>query len=198
RTDDAAAPLVLTGIAIGLAIGTKASLLVPTATIWLAIVIGRLVRLPRGPVGREGPLRFDLRAAARAGVLSAIPAVAFGGFWYLKNIVVFGNPVWPFRLGPLPRVADLSTITQTPRGLVGLPEIVAILRSWIAEVGVTSYPYDPRVGGMGLAWSVLLVLAAIGLFRADRPLRPYVWVLLGSMVLTLVTMPMGWWPRLAL
>jgi hypothetical protein len=199
--DDATVPLLLTGVAMGLAVGTKASMAIPAAAIWLAIVIGRLVvrRRPaaEGPAGRP-PISLRVRSAARAAVVAGVPTAVFGGTWYLKDLVVFGNPIWPFRVGPFPGLGDFSMITQTPRGLAGLPGIVAILRSWTADPGVTTYPYDTRIGGFGVAWVVLIVLAGIGLVLADRAVRPYVAVVLGAMVLTLVTMPMGWWPRLTL
>ncbi len=66
-------PLVLGGVAAGLAIGTKLSLVVPA----VALTAGVVVLVPRRSWLWVGPLAFA------------------GGFWYLRNLIAVGNP-FPF------------------------------------------------------------------------------------------------------
>ncbi|HEX2755944.1 MAG TPA: hypothetical protein VHM48_10795 [Candidatus Limnocylindrales bacterium] len=190
RWPDARVPIVLTGVAIGLAVGTKLSMAVPGAAIALAIVLAGAVRV--------GPGASRLWPAVRNGLLVGLPAVVLGGYWYAKNLLVFGNPFWPFDVGPFHGLGDFRLITQTPDEFVGLPAFVAILRSWFADIGLRSYDYDNRIGGFGVVWSLCLVLAVVGFARSRPALRPYVALVAAAMALTVLTMPMGWWPRYTL
>ena len=76
--------LAVAGMSAGLAAGTKLSFLAPV----LALFVGVAVIAGRG--GR-------LRAAA----WFAIPALAAGGYWYLRNLIAVGNPIPYTGFGPL-------------------------------------------------------------------------------------------------
>lgn len=181
--------VVLAGIAMGLAVGTKLSMAIPMATIAAVLVA-------RG--GGAATWRARARAGARIAALIAVPALALGGYWYLKNLLIFGNPFWPFDLGPFRGIGDFALIIQTPAGLVGDAAPVAILRSWFADFGARSYLYDTRIGGFGLVWGLLLVLAVVGIARTERAVRGFAAALAAAMLVTLLIMPMGWWPRYTL
>jgi hypothetical protein len=78
-------PLVVAGLAAGLAAGTKLNFLLPAAV----LVLGLVVVAPRGA---------RLRALAAAG----LAALAGGGYWYLRNLLHTGNPLpWVHHLGPI-------------------------------------------------------------------------------------------------
>lgn len=79
-------PTVVAGIAAGLALGTKLAVAVPVAILTVGIVV----------------LAFRARRRVVA-VAWAVPLVATGGYWFVRNWVVADNPL-PFfeiRLGPL-------------------------------------------------------------------------------------------------
>jgi hypothetical protein len=85
--------LAAAGLAAGLAAGTKFTVLAMAAALSLAVVA-------LAPAGRR-------RAAAAWWFL---PALAGGGFWYLRNLIVAGNP--------LPMVAHLGPLALPhPEGL---------------------------------------------------------------------------------
>jgi hypothetical protein len=77
--------LVVVGLAVGLAAGTKLNLLLPAGV----LVAGLVVVAPRG--GRW-----------RALVASGLAALTAGGYWYLRNLAHTGNPLpWVKHLGPI-------------------------------------------------------------------------------------------------
>ena len=77
--------LVVTGLAAGLAAGTKLNFLLPAAV----LVLGLGAIAPRG---------LRLRAFLAAG----LAALAGGGYWYLRNLAHAGNPLpWVHDLGPI-------------------------------------------------------------------------------------------------
>ena len=78
-------PLAAAGLATGLAVGTKSTALAMAAALTVAVVV-------LAPAGRR-------RAAAAWWFL---PALAGGGYWYLRNLVAAGNPLPQLEsLGPI-------------------------------------------------------------------------------------------------
>jgi uncharacterized membrane protein len=145
-------PLAAAGLAAGLAIGAKATVLAMV----VALSVGVVVLAQRG------------RRSAAAGWWFA-PLFAGCGFWYLRNLLVAGNP--------LPQVEKL--------GPVGLPHPEQVQRAW-PDYSVLHYATDTSVWrdyfgpGMELALGSLWPLAvcaavaggALALFAAgDRVLR---------------------------
>ena len=86
-----AGALLLCGIASGLLAGTKYHFLLPLTALWPLVFLG----LRHEPVRSRGLLRI--------GLLFALPAIALCVYWYLRNLLALGNPVYPYglSLGPL-------------------------------------------------------------------------------------------------
>jgi hypothetical protein len=79
-------PLAAAGLATGLAVGTKSTAVAMAAALTVAAIA-------LAPSGRR-------RAAA---AWWSLPALAGGGFWYLRNLIAAGNPLPQLtRLGPIP------------------------------------------------------------------------------------------------
>jgi hypothetical protein len=91
--------LAVAGLAVGLAAGTKVTALAMAAALSVAVLV-------LAPVGRR-------RVAA---VWWFVPALLAGGYWYLRNLVVAGNP--------LPAVEGLGPISlpHPERLQVGRPD----------------------------------------------------------------------------
>lgn len=179
--------LVLTGLAFGLAAGTKLTMLVPLGVLGLAILA---VGLRRG-----------------SGLVTTVsilaPAALVGGYWYVRNLVTFGNPVWPFRVGPLPGLGTIEQlIVQVPKKLEGLGPLESLVASWTADPSIRAYSYDTRVGGLGVIWVPLLALGLVGVGILVRDRRRgscgLLALVLAPALVTLAIMPMNWWPRLTL
>jgi hypothetical protein len=88
ETDDphlSTGALLVSGLAAGLAAGTKLNFLLPAAI----LVLGLALLAPRG-------------ARAKALGLSGLAALAGGGYWYLRNLIHTGNPLpWIHDIGPI-------------------------------------------------------------------------------------------------
>ncbi len=191
RERDGSAALLL-GVAGGLALGTKGTnvlLVAPVLTV-AGIVLLRDLLARRGQ-GIGAPI-------ARLGLL-VLPVLALGASWYLKNAVEFGNPLYPFAMGPLPGPTTLTDFAFVPRQLEGKSWLGQVLASWIADWHLTHYAYNVRPGGLGRAWPLVLPIAALGVavLARRRRMAPLAIVVLPAVVVLLI-MPMPWYARLTL
>jgi 4-amino-4-deoxy-L-arabinose transferase-like glycosyltransferase len=184
--------VLLLGVASGLALGTKGSnaLLVGPVVAVAGLVL--LVELARGrPAGRR-------EAVLRLAVF-AVPLFVIGGSWYFKNIVQFGNPLYPFAIGPLRGVTTLADFQLAPEQLERRSYLGKLVTSWTWDWRLSQYPYNVRPGGLGRAWPLILAGATAGgaLLAARRS-----WAVLALVVapaaVTLAIMPMNWYARLTL
>jgi hypothetical protein len=137
--------LLLVGLAIGLAAGTKLNFLLPAAV----FVLGLTALAPRG--------RRWTTLACSGGM-----ALAGGGYWYLRNLIHTGNPLpWIHHLGPI----DLPS----PEQALGGREAHSVL-SYLADGSVWSEWFLPGLhGGLWTIWPLLGAAALAGLILALVP-----------------------------
>jgi hypothetical protein len=147
--------LLLVGLAIGLAAGTKLNFLLPAAV----LVLGLTALAPSG--------RRWTTLACSGGM-----ALAGGGYWYLRNLVHSGNPLpWIHHLGPI----DLPS----PEQALGGREAHSVF-SYLTDGSVWSEWFLPGLhGGLWAIWPLLgaaalagLVLALVPLFRHKASTPP--------------------------
>lgn len=188
-----ASTALLLGIAGGLALGSKGTNVLLVAPI---LGVAGLFLLRDALVGEN--LRGLARRLAPVVALSA-PVVLIGLSWYVKNILVFGNPLYPFSMGPLPGVTTLADFSLSPPELEGQGTVQQLVTSWTADWHLTRYAYNIRPGGLGRAWPLELAVAVVGAGLLVRRRR---WGALGLVVapavVTLLVMPMPWYARLTL
>jgi Dolichyl-phosphate-mannose-protein mannosyltransferase len=135
---EARAPLVLAGVAAGLAIDIKLSLLVPALALVAALIVAE-------PAGRR-----------RSAVLwLGTPFVAAGAYWYVRNLVATGSP-FPFhRLGPLPAAHHPANGTDVA------------LSHYLTDVSIWRHRFvHDLVVAMGRVWPLVLVVGLGGLVLA--------------------------------
>jgi 4-amino-4-deoxy-L-arabinose transferase-like glycosyltransferase len=194
RGERDAACVLLLGLAAGLAIGAKGTNLVLVSPGLIAAGVVLLKdACDRARSGRE-----IARTIVQFGLL-ALPILVLGVSWYAKNWLVYGNPVYPFAMGPFPGPTTLTEFTFTPPQLEGKNWIGQLVTSWTADWGLRRYPYNVRPGGLGAAWPAIIAIAVAGLvlLARRRAVAPIALVLIPAAV-TLATMPMPWYARLTL
>ncbi len=131
--------LLVTGLAAGLAAGTKLNFLLPAAVLVLGLAA-------IAPWGR----RWGSLAAA------GLAALAGGGYWYLRNLVHTGNPLpWVHHLGPISLPA--------PSQALGGREAHSVV-GYLNNGGVWSDWFLPGLhGGFWIFWPLLGAAALLGL-----------------------------------
>ncbi len=131
--------LIVTGLAAGLAAGTKLNFLLPCAV----LVFGLVAIAPRG---------LRLRALLAAG----LAALAGGGYWYLRNLAQAGNPLpWIHHLGPIS--------LPSPGQSLGGREAHSVL-GYLGDTAVWSDWFLPALhDGLWIVWPLLGLAALAGL-----------------------------------
>jgi len=166
------------GCALGLALGSKgtAVVLIPLVPLLLGIYWGRAVR------------RFGI--SARRGVVF-IGLVLFGaflvaGYWYLRNYIHTGSPLYPIGLRVAGRTVfpGVEVSSQFPPPDTPLikewPQILRVLYSWLdnpAEWHLALTEVSHNSGGLGLLWlfggvPALIWLLVIVIRRRPEVLSP--------------------------
>jgi hypothetical protein len=136
------------GLAAGLAVGTKLSLLAPVA----ALAVGVAVLAGRGRRLRQG------------GVFVAAILIG-GGFWYLRNLFHSGNPVpWVGELGPISLPApEVELELRPPYSVAHYATDFDVWREW----------FGPGLeNGIGVLWPAVLLLALGAAIWGLSPLSP--------------------------
>lgn len=191
---DASAALLF-GIAAGLALGIKGTsfvLVLPMLTTVGTILLVDAARGISGSVRRSTPW---LSIAALA-----VPVLMLGMSWYLKNLLVHGNPVYPIGIGPFEGLeAGSYGAPPEPDALVGLSRIAQVAISWTHDWQLDGYVYNQQPGGFGHAWVALGALAVVGLFLLVSR-RPWAALLLvvAPVVLALAVLTSPWYARYTL
>jgi hypothetical protein len=129
--------LAAAGLAVGLAAGTRVTVLAMAAALSLAV----LVLAPRG------------RRWAAAGWWF-VPALAGGGYWYLRSLVVAGNP--------LPEVEHLGPVTlpHPERLQEGRPDFS--IAHYATDTGVWRHYFAPGLhDAFGALWPLVIAAAAL-------------------------------------
>lgn len=140
-------PLAVAGASLGLAVGTKVTIVAMAAVLLLGL---------GWPLVRQG----TWRAVAALGLGALAPALA----WPVRNLVVAGNPLpfWEISVGPI-RLAAVAPTT-------GNPSVVSDLLA-----GSTWSYQDGLRNGFGPLWVLLILVAVIGpwavLLRGPAGLR---------------------------
>jgi hypothetical protein len=138
RTRGQMLPLVMAGLATGLAVGTKSTALAMAAALTLAVIV-------LAPSGRRWAAAGWWSAAAFAG----------GGYWYLRNLIVSGNP--------LPQLEHLGPIAlpHPERLQEGRPDFSIV--HYATDTGVWSKYFESGLHqAFGALWPVVIVAAIAG------------------------------------
>jgi hypothetical protein len=144
--------LAVAGLAAGLAAGTKVTALAPAAALSVAVIV-------LAPAGRRGA----------AALWWFVPALLGGGYWYLRNLVVAGNPIPEVeKLGPI-------SLPHPERLQEGRPDFNIV--HYATDTGIWREYFGPGLhDAFGALWPLVLLGALVATLLAifagrDRLLR---------------------------
>jgi hypothetical protein len=188
--------LVVACLAIGLVLGTKG-----TGALWAAAltVTAGLLSILLIRRGRLAP-----RLGALAGSAGLLAVTVTGGWWYSRNWVVMGNPLYPFAVAGRTLFAgpfEVSEVLTVPPAGAGDAWPVALVRSWLADApfwNQGSYDYQQRLGGLGPLWLYLGLPLLLPYALASWRRRSPALMLIAVNAAVLLLQPYRWWARFTL
>lgn len=190
-------PLLLSGIAAGILLGSKGSGPLFIVILSLAI-LSRIFTNRFYPFARPSPSKKGefFRHGIRSYLLYFLfPAILFGSYWYIKNWVLYGNPVYPMEIS----FADITIfkglyggiIDPSPEVLNNLSPLKKLIYVW--EERVKYYLYDSRFSGFGPLWFILFLPAILFSTLLSIKRKEHNYLFIGIiLILTFTLYPRNW------
>jgi hypothetical protein len=127
-----------------------------------------------------------------------IPAFLVGGYWYVKNWILYNNPVYPMEIS-LFNITFFKglygeIIEPIPEAIKGLSAYAKIFYVWRERLPY--YIYDSRLGGLGPVWFILLVPSLVfSLFFSVKEKRYNFLLIIFIIIITFSIYPRNWTSR---
>lgn len=208
---------ILAGSCAGFCLGAKSSALVFIGVSYVVILVIAAHRWRSDRVAwrvahtsdREGP---QWPRSFSATLAFALPLALLGGYWYLRNWTIYGDPLYPATIAIGGHVVfvgagQLNWLVRNdaPSSIAGLPIWGQIARSWLhlAPTGDATdqgyFTYDQRLGAFGPLWLLGELPALIGLtIYAAIARKSILWTLIIPFTVILFLTPSPWWGRFTL
>lgn len=203
------------GAVMGLTLSTKSTGIAPSgialfvlAIIWIKDLFFRTHA--RETMNRQKtPVKTIARIPALLLVIGLI-AIAGGGYWYIRNLLITGTPLYPVGITILGKIifpgdSVVQTIAENvniPAQMRNMPQVFRIFYDWAQ--GIKAWPlsikgYDSRTGGLGFLW-LFACIPSIGIsFYSFPKLLPdqkrILLMLAGVTGLAFLITPLNWWAR---
>ena len=188
-------PLLLSGLAAGILLGSK-----PTGPVFIIVImsvmfIQEFVRLNIPYTGRQYTLKDSLKAIA---VCFILPVFLTGGYWYMRNWILYGNPVYYMDVSmfniQLFRGLKSDWVEPAPDIINSLNYLTRLLYVWLERVGY--YLYDSRLSGFGPIWFILFLPSITVAFVHALIKKKYRFLFAGAIfLLTFMLHPRNWTTR---
>jgi hypothetical protein len=152
--------ILLSGIAAGILLGSKGSGPLFLIVLSSAILFRELLKYFNPfKIFHEGVIdRGTLTRILRQYLMYFLmPSILIGGYWYVKNWVLYGNPVYPMEISlmnvTLFKGLYSGIIDPTPEIILKLSLVERLIHVWLEKVDY--YLYDSRFSGFGPIWFII-------------------------------------------
>ena len=187
-------PILLSGLTTGILLGSK-----PTAPVFIAVIFGAL--LIRGSIRILKPAngRYSAgRSIATYLTYFIVPALLTGGYWYMRNWILHGNPVYYMDVSifgfKIFSGMKADWVESSPKVISGLGYIGSLFHVWLERVGY--YMYDSRLSGFGPTWYIIFLPATVFSFVYATLKKRYDFLFVVTVIIiTFLVHPRNWTTR---
>lgn len=181
--------LLLTSLTMGILAGIK-----PQSLLYISIIFSLIMFI----IIIEHRYKWSHIFLVFTGIL--VIFIALSGYWYLRNYMVFQNPLFPFEIKiskfiNLPGFMSLESFREydlASRG--GTSRVITIIKNWF-EIG-GYYQYDSPNGGLGILWITMMMPAiAWKLTTAWKNKEKAYLYLFAILFLCFIFQPLNWLSR---
>lgn len=167
--------IFLSGIATGILLGSKGSGPLFVGVLLIAIFL-REVLLYLNPLKlfHHEDRGHLLKRLANYLLCILLPTFLLGGYWYIKNWLLYGNPVYPMEIAffniTIFKGLYGGIIDPEPELIKSLSPLKRLIHVWLERVDY--YLYDSRFSGFGPIWFIIslpsIVFSTIYALRDKR------------------------------
>jgi hypothetical protein len=208
--------LAVIGASMGLMISVKSTGIavagLGSLTMMLLLMVAfRHTGLEKHPLSKSSALKPVF--AILAGLLITGTVALAGGYWYIRNYLVTGSPLYPvgldlFGIHIFPGISISESIFSsqvTPEKIQTWPVALQVLYTWAQSPG--DWPesilgYDSSRGGLGYLWIIgcvpSIVLMAIAFLKSKRNRKWGFALLFAITTAAFLVTPLRWWARYTL
>ncbi len=193
------ASLLLSGISAGILLGSK-----PTGPVFIVVILG--VFAAHYIAGKfslfnkcwKDGIVIPQRNWKTLFIYFCVPLLLSGGYWYMRNWIVHGNPVYYMDVSlfgvTIFKGMKSDWVETAPAVIDRLNYFTSMAHVWMEKVEY--YMYDSRLSGFGPIWFILFLPAILfSLIRAAAQ-RNYVFLFISSVLLiTFIIHPRNWTTR---
>jgi hypothetical protein len=193
-------PLFLAGVASGILLGSKGSGPLFTIIIVSALIVQEIIKHRKqiypGDPGEKG--KFMRSSMIPYTLYFFLPLIVLGSYWYIKNWVLYGNPVYPMEISVLNITIFKGLYKKMLDPLPSLIEnssyFIRLFHVWTEKTEF--YLYDSRLSGLGPLWFILLLPSLVfALLRSIRN-KEYNWLFVSILlIVTFAVHPRNWTTR---
>jgi hypothetical protein len=191
--------LLLSGLAAGILLGSK-----PTGPVFIVVMLGvlavhyfagRFIRLSHNWKDSIVVPKWDWKTLC---LYFCVPVLLTGGFWYIRNWIVHGNPVYYIDVSLFGmnvfKGMKSDWVESAPEVIASLNYFTSMLHVWLEKVEY--YMYDSRLSGFGPIWFIIFLPAILfSLIRAVVQ-KHYGFLFISSILLiTFIIHPRNWTTR---
>jgi hypothetical protein len=191
--------LLMGGLTTGILLGAKGSgplFLVILSALVMIQKVRKYMTYTRNPdMLKEYKARKVMKSYL---IYFIVPAVIMGGYWYMKNWVLYDNPVYPMEVSIMGKVffkgLYKDMIEPVPDAINKLSFFARPIYVWMENIEF--YLYDSRLGGLGPIWFILFIPSLV--FSTSHALknRKYQFLAVVAIIMTgFFIYPRHWTPR---
>lgn len=192
-------PILLAGLATGILLGSKGSGPLFVVILSSAIIIQELIK--HFNASKTKPAHrgyFIIRALKPYLIYFIVPAFLMGAYWYIKNLVLYNNPLYTTEFSFLNitifKGLFKGIIDPAPEVINNLSSLKSLLYVWLEKVEY--YLYDSRLSGFGPIWFILFLPSLVFslIYAINR--RKYSFLFISAiLIITFLVYPRNWYTR---
>lgn len=191
--------ILLSGLAAGILLGSKPTGPVFIAVIFIAVFIREIVRAFYQVTPAASSKNCILRESLPAWlVYFVLPVFLTGGYWYMRNWILHGNPVYYMDVSifnfTIFKGMKSDWVEPSPRIIEGLNYVTRMFHVWLERVSY--YMYDSRLSGFGPIWFILFLPGiVVSLIQACRTKKYSFLFIAGILLAAFLIHPRNWTTR---
>ena len=191
--------LLFGGLAAGMLLGAKGSgplfIVILSSLVIIQKIRKHIVYTRNQGVCKEYKMLDSVKSYL---IFFTVPTLLMGGYWYMKNWVLYNNPVYPMEVSIFGKIFFKGLYKEMIEPVPGIINRLSFFTRpvyvWLEYVEY--YLYDSRLGGLGPVWFILFIPSlGFSLLHAAKN-RKYHFLAIAAIVMAgFFLYPRNWTPR---